>query len=184
MDRATPLSFMQRIQDYDGIGWLTRRFLNPFTWLALQSEGQTRIDVLQEMIEDLLQTKATMAALNQPGKQLTLLNATDMVAGQVFTFDRATLDDVCMDYDKYPSVSASPPRRPFLSPSRPCFCTMTPIWQPKCPGQRNPACPTSPRCRVQVAPTRISRATARRDIASRCATRSWSSRARATRFRP
>ena len=43
-----------------------------------------------------------MAALNQPGRQLTLLNDTDMVAGQVFTFDRATLDDVCMDYDRVP----------------------------------------------------------------------------------
>src|SRR5262249_25910629 len=38
----------------------------------------------------------------QPGRQLTLLNATDMVAGEVFTFDRQTLDDVCMDYDRVP----------------------------------------------------------------------------------
>jgi NTE family protein len=95
-------AFERRIQDYDGIGWLTRRALDPFTWLTLQFEGTTRITVLQEMIEDLLQTKATMSALNEPGKQLTLLNATDMVAGQVFTFDRSTLDDICMDYDRVP----------------------------------------------------------------------------------
>ena len=45
-------SFMRRIQDYDGIGWLERRALDPFTWLSLQFEGKTRIDLLQEMIED------------------------------------------------------------------------------------------------------------------------------------
>ena len=41
---AHAASFMQRIQDYDGIGWLARRFLNPFTWLSLQFESETRID--------------------------------------------------------------------------------------------------------------------------------------------
>ena len=129
--------FMQRIQDYDGIGWLTRRFLNPFTWLALQSEGQTRIDVLQEMIEDLLQTKATMAALNQPGRQLTLLNATDMVAGQVFTFDRATLDDVCMDYDKVPVSLGVTASAAFPVAFTPVLLHDDFYLEPKCPGQRN-----------------------------------------------
>ena len=129
--------FMQRIQNYDGIGWLTRRFLNPFTWLALQSEGQTRIDVLQEMIEDLLQTKATMAALNQPGRQLTLLNATDMVAGQVFTFDRATLDDVCMDYDKVPVSLGVTASAAFPVAFTPVLLHDDSYLDPKCPGQRN-----------------------------------------------
>lgn len=95
-------SFARRIQAFDGIGWLERKALNPFTWIGLQLAGKTRVDVQQEMIEDLLQTKATMAALNQPGKPITLLNASDMVAGQVFTFDRATLDDVCFDYNRVP----------------------------------------------------------------------------------
>jgi NTE family protein len=114
---------MHRIQDFDGLGWLARRFLNPLTWLTLQFEDQTRVAVQQQMIEDLLQTKATMAALNQPGRHLTLLNATDMVAGQVFTFDRQTLDDVCMDYDKVPvslAVNASADV-PFAF--TPCCCT-------------------------------------------------------------
>jgi NTE family protein len=93
---------MDRIQGYDGIGWLAHRALNPATWIALQLENETRVDVLQEMIEDLLQTKAAMSAVNEPGKPLILLNATDMVSGQVFTFDRDTFDDLCMDYDRVP----------------------------------------------------------------------------------
>jgi NTE family protein len=95
-------SFMERIQNYDGIHWLEQRALDPVTWVSLQLENKTRVELLQDMIEDLLQTNATMTALNQPGKPLILLNATDMVAGQVFTFDRASLDDVCMDYDRVP----------------------------------------------------------------------------------
>ena len=96
------VAFLDRIQSYDGIGWLTRRALDPLTWISLQLENKTRIDVLQEMIEDLLQTKAAMSTLNRPGRPLILLNATDMVSGQVFTFDRDTLDDLCMDYDRVP----------------------------------------------------------------------------------
>ena len=33
-------AFMRRIQDYDGIGWLTRRLLNPFTWLNTAVRGR------------------------------------------------------------------------------------------------------------------------------------------------
>jgi NTE family protein len=133
--------FMQRIQDYDGIGWLARRFLNPFTWLALQFEDQTRIAVLQEMIEDLLQTKATMAALNQPGRQLTLLNATDMVAGQVFTFDRATLDDVCMNYDKVPVSLGVTASAAFPFAFTPVLLHDDSYLPSRCPGQRSASLP-------------------------------------------
>ena len=99
---AHAAAFMDRIQNYDGIGWLEERALNPATWVALQLENKTRVELLQEMIEDLLQTKASMSVFNQPGKPLVLLNATDMVAGQIFTFDRDTLDDLCMNYDQVP----------------------------------------------------------------------------------
>jgi NTE family protein len=130
-------SFMRRIQDFDGIGWLVRRALDPFTWLSLQFEGQTRINLQQEMLEGLLQTHATMAALNQPGHHLTMLNATDMVAGQVFTFDRSTLDDLCFDYDRVP-VSLG------VNASAAVPIAFTPVLlrddsylSSGCPGQRN-----------------------------------------------
>jgi NTE family protein len=130
-------SFMHRIQDYDGIGWLTRRALDPFTWLALQFESKTRVDILQEMIEDLLQTHASMAALNLPGKQMTLLNATDMVAGQVFTFDRRTLDDVCMDYDRVPVSLAATASAAFPIAFTPVLLRDDSYLPMGCPGVRN-----------------------------------------------
>jgi NTE family protein len=130
-------SFMRRVQDFDGIGWLTRRALNPLTWLSLQFAGGTRIDVLQDMIEDLLRTKATMAALNGPGRQLTLLNATDMVAGQVFTFDRGTLDDVCMDYDRVPVSLGVTASAAFPIAFTPVLLRNDSWLAAGCPGQRN-----------------------------------------------
>lgn len=129
--------FMDRIQNYDGIGWLKRRALDPFTWASLQLENKTRIDLLQEMIEDLLQTKATMNSLDQPGKPLALLNATDMVAGQVFTFDRATLDDLCMDYDRVPVSLAVTASAAFPIAFTPALLRNDSYLASGCPGKRN-----------------------------------------------
>lgn len=95
-------AFEQRISNYDGMGYLFSRALDPFTWIGLQFEDETRIAVLQQMVGDILQTQATLRELNAPGKPLILMNASDMVAGQVFTFDPETLDDLCMDYDSVP----------------------------------------------------------------------------------
>ncbi len=95
-------AFEQRIGAFDGIGYLTGRALDPFTWIQLQFEDTTRITLLQQMLADLLQTKATLAEINRPGVPIFLMNASDMVAGEVFTYDPATLDDLCMDYDTIP----------------------------------------------------------------------------------
>lgn len=95
-------AFAERIQSFDGIGWLAQRAFNPFTWIGLQLKGETRVDEQQRMLEVLLDTNATMAALNRAGQPLVLMNASDLIAGQVFTFDRATMDDLCFDYDKVP----------------------------------------------------------------------------------
>ncbi len=123
-------SFMDRIQNYDGIRSLEARALNPFT-------SKTRIDLLQEMIEDLLQTKATMTAFNQPGTPLVLLNATDMVAGQVFTFDRATLDDLCMDYDRVPVSLGVTASAAFPIAFTPILLRNDSYLSSGCPGRRN-----------------------------------------------
>ena len=40
---AHAAAFMDRIQNYDGIGWLTRRALDPATWIALQLENKTQV---------------------------------------------------------------------------------------------------------------------------------------------
>ncbi len=130
-------SFMDRVQNYDGIGWLEQRALNPVTWVSLQLENKTRVELLQDMIEDLLQTDATMAAFDRPGKPLILLNATDMVAGQVFTFDRATLDDVCMDYDRVPVSLGVTASAAFPIAFPPVLLRNDSYLPSGCPGRRN-----------------------------------------------
>jgi NTE family protein len=100
-------AFQQRIAEFDGIGYLTGRLLNPLKWVGLRLEGRTRIDILQDMLGRLLDTNATLATLNRPNQPLVLLNAADLVSGQVFTFDPRTLDDLCMNYDQMPLTLAT-----------------------------------------------------------------------------
>src|SRR6266700_7918921 len=50
-------AFQKKIQTFDGIGYLAGKALNPLTWINLQLENKTRIDILQEMLTDLLDTK-------------------------------------------------------------------------------------------------------------------------------
>jgi NTE family protein len=130
-------AFMDRIQTYDGIGWLERRALDPVTWASLQLENKTRIDLLQEMIEDFLQTNATMSVVDRPGKPLVLMNATDMVAGQIFTFNRSTLDDICMDYDKVPVSLAVTASAAFPIAFTPLLLRNDSYLSSGCPGTRN-----------------------------------------------
>jgi NTE family protein len=130
-------AFMDRIQSYDGIRWLEQRALNPATWISLQLENKTRVDLLQEMIEDLLQTTATMRAFDKPGSPLVLLNATDMVAGQVFTFDRDTLDDLCMNYDRVPVSLAVTASAAFPIAFTPVLLRNDSYLPGGCPGKRN-----------------------------------------------
>jgi NTE family protein len=99
-------AFEQRIGTFDGIGYLTRRYLNPVTWIEMGMTGRTRISVLEDMLAEFLDTRATMAALNQRGKPVIVLNATDMTAGEVFSFTPTTLDDMCLRFDDLPVVTA------------------------------------------------------------------------------
>jgi NTE family protein len=100
-------AFQQRIAEFDGIGYITGRLINPLTWIGLRLQRKTRIEILQDMLTRLLETDATLATLNQRNQPLFLLNASDVVAGQVFTFDPRTLDDLCMNFDQVPLVLAT-----------------------------------------------------------------------------
>jgi NTE family protein len=100
-------AFQQKVTEFDGIGYITGRLLNPVTWVSLRLEGRTRIDVLQDMLGEFLETDAKLGTLNQPNKPLVLLNASDLVSGQVFTFDPRTLDDLCMNFDETPLTLAT-----------------------------------------------------------------------------
>jgi NTE family protein len=109
----TARAFEQRIGAFDGIGgYLLPRAADPFTWISLQLENQTRITILQDMIGDLLQITpdTTLARFNQPGQPVILMNASDMVAGEIFSFEPAMFDDLCMSFDRVPvslAVTAS-----------------------------------------------------------------------------
>src|SRR5215510_12297091 len=59
------------------------------------------------MLTRLLETNATLDVLNRPNQPLFLLNASDVVSGQVFTFDPRTLDDLCMNFDETPLTLAT-----------------------------------------------------------------------------
>jgi NTE family protein len=103
----------------------------------LQLENETRVHVLQQMIGDLLQINATMSAFNSPNTPLVLLNATDMVSGQVFTFDRDTLDDICMDYDQIPVSLAVTASAAFPIAFPPVLLRNDSYLSNGCPGRRN-----------------------------------------------
>lgn len=99
-------AFERKIGTFDGIGYLEARALNPLTWVDLAFTRRTRIDLLQDMLGELLETRATMSALNQKGKPLILFNATDMTAGEIFTFNPTVFDDMCLDFNELPITAA------------------------------------------------------------------------------
>jgi len=134
---AEAQAFEKRIGDFDGIGWLEGRALNPATWVQLQFENKTRIDLLQEMLGDVLQTHATLGELNVPGKPLFLFNASDMVAGEIFTFDPQTIDDLCMSFDRMPLTLAATASAAFPIAFTPVLLRNDSY--PTCPAKQMPA---------------------------------------------
>jgi NTE family protein len=136
-DHDRIVAFERKIGTFDGIGYLTGRALNPFTWVELAATRRTRIDVLQDMLGRFLDTNATLATFNQPGKPVVVLNASDMTAGEVFSFTPGTLDDMCLSFDDVPVVVA-------VSASAAVPVAFPPVLLKDsawfgCPGQRRPA---------------------------------------------
>ena len=58
------------------------------------------------MINQFLDTTATLAAINQPGKPLVVINASDTTAAEVFSFTPDTLDDLCLSFNDIPVAAA------------------------------------------------------------------------------
>ena len=73
---------------------------NPVTWGRLTFERYTQSDVLEDLFDAHLFGGRTFSELNQPGKPIIVLNATDMVSGEVFAFTPARFDDICSDLDR------------------------------------------------------------------------------------
>jgi NTE family protein len=112
----TPADFEEFIAGFDGMSYLYGRALNPLTWIGLAAADKTRTAVLEDMIAIALgpdgktPTTATLASIERPDRPSLLLNASDIVSGQVFTFDTDTLNDLCQSKTAFPvnvAVAAS-----------------------------------------------------------------------------
>ena len=86
----------------DNMGALLSDAANPFTWFDLKAIGSSRSTLVAEMFDDRLFHNKTFAELNKPGKPFVVLNATDMVSGEIFPFTPGRFDDICSDFDKLP----------------------------------------------------------------------------------
>ena len=79
--------------------------LNPVTWLKQAVTGESRSDLVEQLLDRQLFHNKTFAELNQPGKPYLILNATDMASGEVFAFTPQRFDDICSDLDAQPISS-------------------------------------------------------------------------------
>ncbi len=112
--------------------------VDPITWFRLAITGSSRIDLVEELFDNLLFKHKTFFDLNQPGKPYLILNATDMASGEVFAFTPKRFDDICSDLDKEPisaGVAASSAVPIVLSPVAfqnfavtHCQGRPTPLW--------------------------------------------------------
>lgn len=75
--------------------------LNPLRLLT----GASRSDLVEELFDRQLYGGKTFAELNQPKKPYLVLNATDMISGQVFAFTPQRFDDICSELDVQPISS-------------------------------------------------------------------------------
>ncbi len=73
--------------------------LNPLTWLELAATGDSRSTLVERLLDRQLFGHKTFADLNQRGKPYLILNATDMVSGEVFAFTPQRFDDICSNLD-------------------------------------------------------------------------------------
>ena len=65
-------------------------------------QRRTRIDVFRQLLDKRLFAGRTFANINQPGKPIIPLNATDMASGEVFAFTAQRFNDICSDLAHLP----------------------------------------------------------------------------------
>jgi NTE family protein len=93
--------------------------LNPARSGQLAFSGYSRSDAFAEWLDRVLFKKARYRDVRMPGKPLLVVNATDMSAGEIFTFNYQTFDDICSDLGSFPvalAVAASAAFPVFMSP--------------------------------------------------------------------
>jgi len=90
-------------KDVEGI--LKGKLFNPYNWGRLLSPSFGRIEIAQEVYQDLLFGTATYGDLGRR-KPFLMVNATDMAKGSQFTFIQSQLDPMCADLDPIPIARA------------------------------------------------------------------------------
>lgn len=105
---------------FDNIAALKWTAVNPVTWGKLAFTGYTRLDAQRDLFNQRLFGGRTFADLNKsPDRPTIILNATDMVSGDVFAFTPDRFDDICSQLNSLPiadGVASSSAVPIFLSP--------------------------------------------------------------------
>lgn len=79
---------------------LKGKLFNPYNWVRLLSPTFGRIEIAQEVYQELLFGETTYAKLtDRKRKPFLMVNATDMAKGSQFTFVQSQLDPMCADLD-------------------------------------------------------------------------------------
>jgi NTE family protein len=103
----------------DNMAALELEAVDPVTWLKLVFGDFTRIGAEEQLFDRTLFEGKTLARLNQPGRPIVILNATDMAGEESFGFTPQRFDDICSSYDRMPistAVAASAAFPILLSP--------------------------------------------------------------------
>ena len=80
---------------------LAALLLNPLNWLRLASPTYGRIDLASEFYNREIFEERTYADLQQTGRPLIMVNATDMSAGAPFRFLQSQFDYLCSDLSPF-----------------------------------------------------------------------------------
>jgi NTE family protein len=99
-DRVDEL--VDRFLVQDNMATLVWQAADPLTWARLAFSDYTRIDVLSELLDRRLFQGARFGALRRPGGPFIVMNASDMISGEVFAFTPERFDDICSDLDALP----------------------------------------------------------------------------------
>jgi NTE family protein len=95
-------AFLER----DNMDDISSFIFNPYIWLDHTLSGTSRTELVENLFDQTLFHGATFRDLNQPGKPVILLNATDMASGDIFSFTPQRFDAICADLDAQPLASA------------------------------------------------------------------------------
>ncbi len=119
IDGLTSAFLIRDDKPVDNMAALEWTAANPITWFRLATGRYTRIDALRDLFDDRLFHHKHFSDMVGRGHPIILLNATDMVSGEVFAFTPQRFNDICSDLAALPlsvGVAASAAFPVALSP--------------------------------------------------------------------